>query len=153
MAIRRIFISSISAGGRPYISSFTVDDAAVDINAMVTAYNLLCNGLVVSVSEALQLVHPSDRRNPAYVTQAKLDLEGFDSVIAKGYYYNTPNANEPEHKIRALLYLEGVNSKVTVDAGQKAEDKVTDFLKAWAGIGAQSLVPTGAVVRLVPQGT
>ena len=58
MAIRRIFISSISAGGRPYISSFTVDDASVDINAMVTAYNLLCNGLVVSVSEALQLVHP-----------------------------------------------------------------------------------------------
>lgn len=152
MSIRRLFVSSISAGGRPYISSFTVDDASVDINALVTAYNLLCNGFVVSVSEAIQLVHPSDRRNPLYVTQSRLDSAGSDSNIAKGYYYNTPDPLEPEHKIRALLYLEGVNAKVTLTGNEKVEDKVTDFIKAWARIGASSIVPTSAVVRLVPQG-
>ena len=152
MAIRRLFVSSISAGGKPYVSSFTVDDATVNIPTMVVAYNALCNGLVISVSEALQYVHPGDRHDPNLVTQAKLDSSGFDSVIAKGYYYNVPDLTEPEHKIRALLYLEGVNAKVTVTGNQKAEDKVISFLKAWAGIGPQSLVPTSAVVKLIPQG-
>lgn len=152
MAVRRVFITSIAAGGKPYTSSFTVDDATVNIPALVAAYQPLVNGVVISVSEALQLVHPNDRKNPLLVTQAKL-AGLYDSCIAKGYYYSTPDPlDEPEHKLRALLYLEGVNKNVALGADETVEDKVTDFLRDWARIGPASLLPDNAVVRIVNQG-
>ncbi len=152
MGIRRVFVTTISAGGKPYVSSFTVDGDAYDPAALVAAFQPLANGLVVSVSEALQYVRPSDRFNPLYVTQTRLDA-AYDSQIAKGYIYSAPDPiNEPEHRIRALTYLEGVNANVLVGAEETAEDKLIEFLTAYAGIGPQSLTPTGAILRLVPQG-
>ena len=152
MAIRRIFVTCLPAGGKPYVSTFTVDAASYNPAAVVAALQPLMQGLIISVSEALQYVRPDDRFNPLFVTQSKLD-GAYDSVIAKGYTYHAPDPiNEPEYRIRSLLYLEGVNANVPLVAGQTLEKKIQEFLTAYSGIGPQSLIPTGAIMTIVPQG-